>query len=166
MSPSAVCNENLEWYNLQDSMIYSYNLRESNRIQSRRNIWRTLGNVSTKKKYSPTCSVMPHSLRPVACSPPGSSVVGFSRQEYRSGLPCPPLGDLPDPGIEPSSPALQADSLPCEPKKSILERKMLMKYCFRGSKLQNSIWSMVPFLQKKKYVYIYMSKMLTRYIPN
>ena len=39
----------------------------------------------------------------------------FSRQEYWSGLPCPPPGDLPDPGIEPTSPvapALQAVSLP------------------------------------------------------
>ena len=40
--------------------------------------------------------------------------MGFSRQEYWSGLPCPPPGDLPDPQIEPVSPvaaALQADSL-------------------------------------------------------
>ena len=41
--------------------------------------------------------------------------MGFSRQEYWSGLPCPPPGDLPDPGIEPRSPALQIDSLPSEP---------------------------------------------------
>ena len=41
--------------------------------------------------------------------------MGFSRQEYWSGLPFPSLGDLPDPGIEPGSPALQADSLPSEP---------------------------------------------------
>ena len=38
--------------------------------------------------------------------------MGFSRQEYWSGLPFPSPGDLPDPGIEPMSPALQADSLP------------------------------------------------------
>ena len=38
----------------------------------------------------------------------------FSRQEYWSGLPFPPPGDLPHPGIEPGSPALQADSLPSE----------------------------------------------------
>ena len=38
----------------------------------------------------------------------------FSRQEYWSGLPFPSPGDLPDPGIEPWSPALQADSLPTE----------------------------------------------------
>ena len=35
----------------------------------------------------------------------------FSRQEYWSGVPCPPPGDLPDPGIKPVAPALQADSL-------------------------------------------------------
>ena len=38
--------------------------------------------------------------------------LGFSRQEYWSGLPCPPPGDLPDRGMEPTSPALQVDSLP------------------------------------------------------
>ena len=37
--------------------------------------------------------------------------IRFSRQEYWSGFPCPPLEDLPDPGNEPVSPALQADSL-------------------------------------------------------
>ena len=48
----------------------------------------------------------------VACQVPLS--VGFSRQEYWSGLPFPSPGDLPDPGIESRSPALQADSLPTE----------------------------------------------------
>ena len=37
---------------------------------------------------------------PMECILPGSSAMGFSRQEYWSGLPCPPPGDLPDPGIE------------------------------------------------------------------
>ena len=41
--------------------------------------------------------------------------MGFSRQEYWSGLPCPLPGDLPNPGIKPRSPTLQADSLPPEP---------------------------------------------------
>ena len=41
--------------------------------------------------------------------------MGFSRQEYWSGLPFPSPGDLPDPGIEPWSPALQADALTSEP---------------------------------------------------
>ena len=38
----------------------------------------------------------------------------FSRQEYWSGLPFPSPGELPDPGIKPRSPALQADALPSE----------------------------------------------------
>ena len=41
--------------------------------------------------------------------------MGFSRQEYWTGLPCPSPGDLPNPGMEPRFPALQADSLPAEP---------------------------------------------------
>ena len=45
--------------------------------------------------------------------------MGFSRQEYWSRLPCPPLGDLPNTGIKPTSPvspALQADSFTTEPQ--------------------------------------------------
>ena len=41
--------------------------------------------------------------------------MGFSRQECWSGLPFPSPGDLPDPGIEPGSPTLQADTLPSKP---------------------------------------------------
>ncbi|KAI4558260.1 hypothetical protein MJT46_012902 [Ovis ammon polii x Ovis aries] len=42
--------------------------------------------------------------------------MGFSTQKYwGGGLPCPPPGDLPNSGIRPRSPALQADSLPSEP---------------------------------------------------
>ena len=48
----------------------------------------------------------------VACQAPLS--MGFSRQKYWSGLPFPSPGHLPDPGIEPMSPALQADDLPTE----------------------------------------------------
>ena len=44
-----------------------------------------------------------------------SMAMGFSRQEYWSGLPFPSLGDLLDSAIEPGSLALQADSLPTEP---------------------------------------------------
>ena len=53
---------------------------------------------------------------PMNCIPPGSSLsMGFPRQEYWSGLPFPSSGDLPDPGIELGSPALQEDSLLSEP---------------------------------------------------
>ena len=52
-------------------------------------------------------------LRTVACQAPLS--MGFSRQEHWTGLPFPSPEDLPNPGIEPRFPALQADSLPSEP---------------------------------------------------
>ena len=41
--------------------------------------------------------------------------IGFSKQEYWGGLPFPSPGDLPNPGIEPGSPALQTDALTSEP---------------------------------------------------
>ena len=49
--------------------------------------------------------------------------IEFSRQEYWSGQPFPSPGDLHDPGIEPRSPALQADSLLSEPPREALGRK-------------------------------------------
>ena len=49
----------------------------------------------------------------VACQAPLS--MEFSRQEYWSGLPFRSPGNLPDPGIKPGSPTMQADSLPSEP---------------------------------------------------
>ena len=63
-------------------------------------------------------SVMSHSLRPHGSQRDPARLLcpwGFSRQEYWSGLPCPPAEDFPNPGIEPRSPTLQADSLPSEP---------------------------------------------------
>ena len=54
--------------------------------------------------------------------------MGFSRQEYWSGLPCPPPGDLPNPGIEPGSPALQPDSLPPEPRVQLGEDQSMKNY--------------------------------------
>ena len=54
------------------------------------------------------------SARPALCDPVDYTVHGFSRPELWSGWPFPSPGNLPDPGIEPRSPALQADSLPAE----------------------------------------------------
>ena len=62
--------------------------------------------------------------------------MGFSRQEYWSGVPFPSPGDLPHPGIEPGSPALEADALasepPGKPSKRPPNRSMLLqmaKFC-------------------------------------
>ena len=52
---------------------------------------------------------------PTDGSLPGSGSMGFSRQEYWSGLPFLSPGDLPNPGVEPGSPALQTNALPSEP---------------------------------------------------
>ena len=51
---------------------------------------------------------------PWTVAPQAPLSMGFPRQEYWSGLSFPSLGDLPNRGIEPGSPALQADSLPTE----------------------------------------------------
>ena len=59
--------------------------------------------------------------------------MGFSRQEYWSGLPFPSPGDLPDPGFEPGSPAFQADTLPSEPPGSPALSKR--SSCWKARKL-------------------------------
>ena len=67
------------------------------------------------------CAVLSHLVLSNSLQPHGLQLArllwpwGFSRQEYWSGLPCPPPGDHPNPRIESRSPALQADSLPSEP---------------------------------------------------
>ena len=66
----------------------------------------------SKSKVVQSCLTL---CNPVDYSPPGSSLMGFSRQGYWSGLPFPSPGDLPNPGIKPGSSALQADSLTSEP---------------------------------------------------
>ena len=61
------------------------------------------------------CSVVQSCLtvyNPMDCSPPGALSVRFPRQEYWSGLPFPPPGNLPNPGIEPASPASPALCVP------------------------------------------------------
>ena len=56
------------------------------------------------------------------------SSMGFSRQEYWSGLPFPSPGDLPDPGIELGSPALRADALTSEPSNTQHLHKYACKF--------------------------------------
>ena len=65
------------------------------------------------KAYAPclVAKLCPTLCDPMDCSLTVSCPWGFSRQEYWSGLPCLPPGDLHNPGIELRSPSLQADSL-------------------------------------------------------
>ena len=72
--------------------------------------------------------------------------MGFSRQECWSGLPFPFPGDLPDPGIEPGSPVLQADALPSEPpgKPAWRDHQPPDKYIKNSSRFCNSSYSGRP----------------------
>ena len=79
------------------------------------------------------------------CSLPGTSVHGILQARIRSGLPFPSPVDLPDPGIEPRSPALQEDSLPTElwgkPTKITLLRNIYdMKMCSWQRRGENHQW--------------------------
>ena len=96
------------------------------------------------KKYSvvQSCPIL---CNPMDCSLQAPLSMEFSRQEYRSGLPFPSPGDLPDPGIEPGTPALQADSLPSEPPekpmKPVPRAKKVEDSWFRGiSLIEWMIW--------------------------
>ena len=59
---------------------------------------------------------------PMDCSPPGSSIHGISRQEYWSGLPFPPPGDLPNPGIKLTCPALSIFTTEPPGKPNIMQK--------------------------------------------
>jgi len=77
----------------------------------------TLQHINVSNQHT---LLLSHFSRVQLCATPQTGAhqaplsIGFSRQEYWSGLPCPFPGDLPDPGIKPTSPSLQADSLPSE----------------------------------------------------
>ena len=66
------------------------------------------------KVLVPPSMTLSHAMD-VSLQVPVSMEMEFSRQEYRSGMPFPSPGDLPDPGIKPRSSEMQADSLPSEP---------------------------------------------------
>ena len=69
--------------------------------------------VIRKGSVAQSCPTLWDPMDCIAHQPPLS--MEFSRQEYQNGLSFPPPGKLPNPGIEPGSPSLQADALPSEP---------------------------------------------------
>ena len=92
------------------------------------------------------CAVLSLSVVSDSLGPHGPQPVrhlytwGFSRQEHRSGLPCPRPGFLPNPGIESRSPALHADSLAAEPqgKPFSVQSRYLIKALWNGALLLGS----------------------------
>ena len=75
--------------------------------------------------------------------------MGFSRQEYWSGLPFPSPGDLPDPGIEPRSPALETDALPSEPPGEPVVYKHTGCSSCPSEQLLRAVLEVVPFWLSK-----------------
>ena len=69
----------------------------------------------------------------------------FSRQEYWSGLPFPSPGDLPNPGIEPGCPALQADALPSESPRKPNEEKPDEENQRKKNQTQKAMYYMISF---------------------
>ena len=97
------------------------------------------------------------------CSLPGFSIHGIFRHEYWSGLPFPSPGHLPYPGIEPGSPALEADTLPSEPpgKSKISSSFKECKHLFccdhftAHNPHQQFIVDLMPSVLLPKSLYIY-----------
>ena len=103
----------------------------------------------------------PHGLY-IACQAPLS--MGSSRQEYWSGLPFPSPGDLPHPGIEPVSPALQVDSLPLSPGGKPVNSAI---YCICLKYLRQRGWErVVYFLFEWTFSFLMWSIILRNKIRN
>ena len=83
-------------------------------------------------------SVVSDSLWPYDCSLPGSSVHVILQASIWSGFPCPPPGNLPNPGIQQMSPALQADSLPLSHRGSPIH--ILFIWLFSCWVMFHSLW--------------------------
>ena len=98
-------------------VFYLNRFLESNTLQksSSTPFWGFPGGSDVKESESVSYSAMSDSVTPWTGPPQAPLSMGFSRQEYWSGLPFPSPGYLPHAGIEPGSPALRADSLLTEP---------------------------------------------------
>ena len=68
------------------------------------------GPLQPMESESEVAQSCPSLCTPWAAAHQAPLSMGFSRQEYWGGLPFPPPGDIPDPGMEPGSPTLQADA--------------------------------------------------------
>ena len=78
--------------------------------------------------------------------PPGSSAQGIFQAKYWSGLPCPPPGDLPHPGIEPTFPTVQVDSLLSEAQGKLLKEQNTEEESLNEfANYFSLLWSYKPF---------------------
>ena len=115
--------------------IHDFSLKKKSIVYAFRN-YISGGNVLSNKgfpwieehKWVPEETVNPPRTPRIPCLCVSQDVWPWWSQEYWSGLPFPSPGDLPNPGIEPRSPALQADALPSEPPGKPLMISMKFKY--------------------------------------
>ena len=110
--------KNWEQQKLLEITLFSYTQSGKKSVASLKALFPNNYMSSISYSFGPLCLVTqlcPTLCNPVDCSLSGSCPWEFSGQKCQSGLPCPPLGDLPNPGMEPRSPTLQMDSLPIEP---------------------------------------------------
>ena len=95
------------------------------------------GNIRGGEEQARARSVVSDSATPWTAARQVPLSVGFSWQEDCSGLPSPPAGDLPDPGIEPASPALEGGFFTTEPPGEALTPSLLPQ------NLQKKVWGRV-----------------------
>ena len=115
------------------------------------------------QKWSEVAQSCPVLCDPMDCSLPGSSVHVIFQAEYWNGLSFPSPGDLP--GIEPRSPALQADTLPSElPGKSINILKMLLTHSWQSSQTPLTVEFQCVFSTFKTQNTIYSSMVGWKYL--
>ena len=128
-----------------------------------------------KESESEIAQSCPTLCNPMDCSLSGSSVHGIFQQECWSGLPFPSPGDLPDPGIEPGSPALQADALPSEPpgkpqKRILILLVILIKWFLlvRHQHLGPRVWNCRRHLVNNLFSFLShrITSMTIKYGPN
>ena len=107
-------------------------------------LWNLISPSWSRREVAQSCPTL---CDPMDCSPPGSSIMEFSRQEYWSMLPFPSPGDLPNPGIEPESLALPADALLSEPPGNLIFISPYLRqicwhlfYYGRGPPIHNFVW--------------------------
>ena len=106
-----VCKQSDKTERLNNSLLYGPILT------SVHDYWKNYSFDWSEVKWSH--SVVSDSATPWTVAHQAPPSMGFSRQEYWSGLPFPSPGDLPNPGIKPRSPTLQADALTSEPPKEV-----------------------------------------------
>ena len=103
-----------DWYHWQEQQIWkSGKIMKMEKNKSQTCFW--IVQVSVKWSEVKFLSHVRLFATPWTAAYQAPPSMGFSRQEYWSGLPFPSPGDLPDPGIKPGSPAFQADALTSEP---------------------------------------------------